>query len=111
MVRLPALFCTSWPLVLPMNFAFDGNAVYFRTAAGSKLAAAARSQRVTFQIDHVYEVWEEGWSLLAFGHLRVVDDPAELARVRHLPLRPLAGGDKPHYLRLEILDLSGRRIN
>ena len=99
-----------WPLVLPMNFAVDGDVVYFRTAAGSKLAAAIRGERVTFQIDHVDEVWEEGWSLLAFGQLRVVDDPLELARVRRLPLRPWAGGDKPHYLRLEILELSGRRI-
>jgi len=55
-------------------------------------------------------VWEEGWSLLAFGHLREVEDPAELARVRQLPLRPWASGDKPYYLRLEITSLSGRRI-
>lgn len=105
-----AFVADEWPLVLPVNYAVDGGAVYFRTAAGSKLAAAVRHDRVTFEIDHVDEVWEEGWSLLAFGHLRVVDDPAELARVRHLPLRPWAAGDKPHHLRLEILSLSGRRL-
>jgi nitroimidazol reductase NimA-like FMN-containing flavoprotein (pyridoxamine 5'-phosphate oxidase superfamily) len=105
-----AFVAGDWPLVLPMNFALDGDAIYFRTAPGSKLDAALRCERVTFQLDHVDEVWEEGWSLLAFGHLRMVDDPDELARVRQLPLRPWAGGDKPHYLRLEILSLSGRRI-
>jgi nitroimidazol reductase NimA-like FMN-containing flavoprotein (pyridoxamine 5'-phosphate oxidase superfamily) len=99
-----------WPLVLPMNYALDGDVVYFRTAAGRKLFAASRYARVTFQVDHVDEVWEDGWSLLAFGWLRVVDDRAELARVRHLPLRPWAGGDKPHFLALDIDSLSGRRI-
>ena len=105
-----AFLAGEWPLVLPMNFALDGDAVYFRSAAGSKLDAALRSDRVTFQVDHVDEVWEEGWSLLAFGHLHVVEDPDELARVRALPLRPWASGDRPHYLRLQILSLSGRRI-
>lgn len=105
-----AFVADEWPLVLPVNFALDGDVVYFRSAPGSKVAAAARGDRVAFQVDHVDEVWEEGWSLLAFGRLRVVDDPAELARVRRLPLRPWASGDKPYYLRLEILSLSGRRI-
>jgi hypothetical protein len=40
----------------------------------------------------------------------MVEDPGELARVRHLPLRPWAGGDKPHFLALDIDSLSGRRI-
>jgi nitroimidazol reductase NimA-like FMN-containing flavoprotein (pyridoxamine 5'-phosphate oxidase superfamily) len=105
-----AFVAGEWPLVLPVNFVLEGDVLYFRSAAGSKLAAAARGDRVAFEIDHVDEVWEEGWSLLAFGHLREVEDPAELARVRQLPLRPWASGDKPYYLRLEILSLSGRRI-
>jgi nitroimidazol reductase NimA-like FMN-containing flavoprotein (pyridoxamine 5'-phosphate oxidase superfamily) len=105
-----AFIAGDWPLVLPMNFAVDGNVVYFRSAAGSKLDAAVRCDRVAFQVDHVDEVWEEGWSLLACGHLRVVDDPDELAQVRRLPLRPWAGGDRPYFLRLQIVSLSGRRI-
>ena len=105
-----AFVAGEWPLVLPMNYALDGDIVYFRTSAGRKLFAASRCARVTFQVDHVDEAWEDGWSLLAFGWLRVVDDPAELARVRHLPLRPWAGGDKPHFLALDIDSLSGRRI-
>jgi nitroimidazol reductase NimA-like FMN-containing flavoprotein (pyridoxamine 5'-phosphate oxidase superfamily) len=105
-----AFVAGEWPLVLPMNFALDGDVVYFQSAAGSKLDAAVRCDRVAFQVDHVDEVWEEGWSLLAFGHLRVVEDPDELTRVRRLPLRPWASGDKPYFLRLEIMSLSGRRI-
>jgi uncharacterized protein len=105
-----AFVAGGWPIVLPMNFALDGDVLYFRTAADRKFAAAVHSRHVTFQVDHVDAVWEEGWSLLVFGDLRIVDDPAELQRVRQLPLRPWAGGDKPHYLRLEILSMTGRRI-
>ncbi len=105
-----AFLADEWPLVLPMNYALDGEIVYFRTAVGRKLLAAARSARVTFEVDHVDEVWEDGWSVLAFGRLRIVDDPDELARARHLPLRPWAGGDKPHVLALDVDALSGRRI-
>lgn len=105
-----AFVADGWPLVLPVNYALHADTVYFRSAAGSKFDAALRSDRVAFQVDHVDEVWEEGWSILALGHLRVVEDPGELTHVRHLPLRPWASGDKPHYLSLKIQSLSGKRI-
>lgn len=98
------------PIVLPMNFVVHGDAIYFRSAPGSKLTAAANAQPVAFELDHIDEVWEEGWSVLASGRLNVVTDPEELARARQLPLRPWAAGDRPHYLRLDIDSLSGRRI-
>ncbi len=98
------------PVVLPMNFVAHGDAIYFRTARGSKLTAALRVQLVAFELDHVNEVWEDGWSLLAFGRLRVVTDPDELEQVQRLPLQPWARGDKPYFLRLDIESLSGRRI-
>ena len=99
-----------WPVVFPMNFVADGDVIYFRTAPGSKLLAALRMQQVTFQLDHVDEVWEEGWSILAFGRLRLLTDADEIADVHQRPLRPWARGDRPHYLRLDIASLTGRRL-
>jgi nitroimidazol reductase NimA-like FMN-containing flavoprotein (pyridoxamine 5'-phosphate oxidase superfamily) len=52
-----------WPLVLPMNYVADRGVIYFRTAPGSKLMAALKMQQVAFEVDHVDEVWKEGWSL------------------------------------------------
>lgn len=99
------------PLVLPMNYVAVGDALYFRTAPGSKLVAAANHERVTFEIDEVDEVWREGWSVLAFGTLSRVTDTDELADLRRRPLRPWAGADeRPHFLRLDISALSGRRL-
>lgn len=101
---------TGWPLVFPMNYIADHNLVYFRTAPGSKLLAALDMRQVTFEIDHVDEVWEEGWSVLAFGRLRMLTDDDELDVVRQAPLRPWARGDRPHYLRMDVESLSGRRL-
>lgn len=100
-----------WPVVLPMNFAMHGDTIYFRSAGGSKMGVAEHDDRVSFELDHVDEVWEDGWSLLAFGRLHQVTDPEELAVVRQLPLRPWASGDKPYYLRMDVERLSGRRIS
>jgi hypothetical protein len=41
----------------------------------------------------------------------VVNDPAELTRLRRLPLRPWAPGAKTHYVRILPAVLTGRRIS
>lgn len=99
------------PQVMPMNYALRSDAVYFRSAYGGKLAAAAKGTWAAFEVDDVNEVWEDGWSVLAIGRLHIVTDASELRMVAGLPLRPWAGGDKPHHLRLDIESLSGRRIS
>lgn len=98
------------PHVFPMNYVAVDRLVYFRSAPGSKMMAALRVDQVAFEIDDVDEVWEEGWSVLAVGRLREVNDEDELVELRRLPLRPWAGGDRSHYLRLDIAEISGRRI-
>lgn len=98
------------PLVFPMNYVAVGRLIYFRTAPGSKLMAALRAEQVAFEIDDVDDVWEEGWSVLAIGRMREVIDDEELGELRQLPLRPWAGGDRSHYLRLDIAEVSGRKI-
>lgn len=96
--------------VFPMNFIAVDDRIYFLTAPGSKLRAATRGQEVTFELDDVDEVWREGWSVLAYGRLHEVTDEAELADVRQRPLRPWAGGERTHVLRLDIRTMTGRRI-
>jgi hypothetical protein len=99
-----------FPLVFPMNFYAENRVVYFRTAPGSKLLAALRVQQVSFEIDFVDEVWQEGWSVLASGRLRMVTDPEEIDEISRVPLRAWASGKRPHYLRMDIASITGRRI-
>ena len=55
------------PVVLPVNFVFSEGSVIFRTNSGAKLAAAANSERVAFEVDEIDSTWEEGWSVLIQG--------------------------------------------
>lgn len=98
------------PLVLPVNYALDGEAIIFRSGEGSKLAAARRTS-ACFEIDGHDSARHEGWSVVARGRLEEVtpyEGPA-LERLAALP-HPWAEGDRGHVLRLVIDTLQGRRV-
>jgi uncharacterized protein len=99
------------PVVFPVNFALDRHMVVFRTGEGTKLDAAARGSRVAFEVDGTNEAARTGWSVLIRGEAIEVTDPAELARLRKLPLRPWAPGAKSRYMRILPAKLTGRRIS
>lgn len=99
------------PLVFPVNYVFDRGTVVFRSDADSKWRAAAERQVVSFQIDHVDEIRQVGWSVLVRGRLTEVVDPTELARLDAIDLHPFVGGEgKHHHLRVVPRVITGRRI-
>lgn len=98
------------PLIMPVNYRLDGDAVIIRTAPGSLLAERAAGHRVAFEVDDVDAAWREGWSVLVQGVAQPVTDIVELARLRRVPLRPWAPGDRPLYLRIEPTAITGRQI-
>ena len=98
------------PAVFPVNFVLDRHMVVFRTDEGTKLDAACRGSRVAFEIDGTDAAARTGWSVLIRGEAIEVADPAELARLRRLPLDPWAPGAKAHYVRILPAKLTGRRI-
>jgi nitroimidazol reductase NimA-like FMN-containing flavoprotein (pyridoxamine 5'-phosphate oxidase superfamily) len=99
------------PIVIPVNFVRDRHMVLFRTDAGTKLDAACRGSRVAFEVDGTDAAAHTGWSVLVRGEAVEVTDPAELARLRKLPLDPWAPGAKTHYVRILPAVLTGRRIS
>jgi hypothetical protein len=84
--------------------------VVFRADEGTKLNAACRGSRVAFEIDGADTTARTGWSVLVRGEAIEVTGPAELARLRKLPLDPWAPGAKAHYVRILPAALTGRRI-
>jgi len=89
------------PLVFPLNFAVDGDAVVFRTQVGTKLSAITRSL-VTFEVDHLDDSGQ-GWAVTFEGLAQEVldSDPASLlARIDALALDTWPGGDRPHVVRI-----------
>ena len=98
------------PLALPVNYVVDQHSVLFRTDEGTKLEVASRGARVAFEVDGAEEATRTGWSVLVRGEAVEVTDPAELARVRQLPLSPWAPGARTRYVRILPTVLTGRRI-
>jgi uncharacterized protein len=99
------------PVVFPVNFVFDRHMVVLRTDEGTKLDAAIKGSRVAFEIDGADPATRAGWSVVIRGEAVEVTDPAALARLRTLPLRPWAPGAKAHYVRILPAALTGRRIS
>jgi uncharacterized protein len=97
------------PLIFPVNFTLDGEAIVFRTDGGTKLHAA-RDSHVAFECDGVDSVYHTGWSVLATGIAEEVVNDAEIARLGRLPLGPWCPGPKATWVRIRPTMLTGRRI-
>ena len=99
------------PMVFPVNYALDGEAIVFRTAPGTKLSVGPRGH-VSFEIDDMDRSTHTGWSVVVTGQLEEVTpyDAETFDRVHRLPVEPWSGGDKPHWMRLVPTRVSGRRI-
>lgn len=97
------------PLILPVNYAFDGEQVVFRTGEGSKLNASHGGQ-ACFEIDGFDREQRCGWSVLVRGRLEEVTarDSEALERLRDLADPWL--GDRPSLVRLVPWVMSGRRV-
>jgi nitroimidazol reductase NimA-like FMN-containing flavoprotein (pyridoxamine 5'-phosphate oxidase superfamily) len=98
------------PIVFPVNFVLDRHMVLLRTDEGTKLDAAIKGSRVAFEIDGIDAATHTGWSVVVRGEAVEVTDPAELARLRKVPLHPWAPGAKDHYVRILPAAVTGRRI-
>jgi uncharacterized protein len=100
------------PLIFPVNYALDGDAVVFRTASGTKLWASAGAP-VAFEVDDIDREAREGWSVILHGVAQEVTafDGADLqARVWGLPVEPWAPGDKAVFVRIAPRLITGRRV-
>ena len=96
------------PLVFPLNYAVDGDAIVFRTEAGTKLSAITRSL-ATFEVDHI-DASGQGWSVSFEGLAQeILDaDPASLwARIEALRLDAWPGGDRTRIVRMTSYALRG----
>ena len=103
--RLAVAFPGTSPLVVPVNFVLDGEAVVFRSGPGTKLRAL-RGTPVSFEVDDIDAVRHTGWSVLVRGW------GYETTRweIDHLDLTPWLPTDRDHWVRIVPESISGRRI-
>ena len=100
------------PLVFPVNYVLDGDAVVIRTGTGTKLYGATRSL-VSFEVDDLDRGRRAGWSVVITGvaqEITDVDRPDLVDRLRRVAIEPWAPGDKPALVRLAAATVTGRRI-
>lgn len=94
------------PLVLPVNYTVDGDAIVFRTDDGTKLRALGVG-RASFQIDHFDPHLATGWSVLVRGDVY----HATSWEIAALDLEPWVPGAKSTWIRLRAREVTGRRID
>lgn len=105
-----ALTSQALPLVLPVNYRFDGRSIVIRTNPGTKLDAATRHTVVAFEVDDIDPVYHCGWSVVVQGLARSVDDAGEIERLRRLPLATWTPAGTDRYVLISTDIVSGRRI-
>lgn len=95
------------PDIVPVNYAFDGQAILVRSAHGPKLQAAERQDVVAFEVDGIDEATRTGWSVVVIGAARRLapGDPS-----RHADPIPWANGPRPHIISIEPRRIDGRRL-
>jgi nitroimidazol reductase NimA-like FMN-containing flavoprotein (pyridoxamine 5'-phosphate oxidase superfamily) len=97
-------------VVVPVNFVAVEDGVVFRTAEGTKLAAAQKGRRLSFEADDVEPALHIGWSVLITGTAEVVTDSDEVRRLQLLPLAPWDPEPKPYFVRIRASEMTGRRL-
>ncbi|HEX2382256.1 MAG TPA: pyridoxamine 5'-phosphate oxidase family protein [Acidimicrobiales bacterium] len=107
-----AVMVDDHPEIFPVNYAVDERGdIFFRTDSGTKLNAAATAPTLAFEIDGFDEDRELGWSVLAVGPARWLVRPQDIAKVRSLPFKPWAAGEKANVVRLSPTKTTGRQIS
>jgi nitroimidazol reductase NimA-like FMN-containing flavoprotein (pyridoxamine 5'-phosphate oxidase superfamily) len=99
------------PDIFPVNFVVDHGSVVFRTAEGTKLAAAALGRAVAFEVDGFDADGGEAWSVVVKGAATELERMFEVFEATELPLFPWHTSPKPRFVRIEPESVTGRRFH
>ena len=104
--------CTAnGPRIFPVNYSVVSEAIVFRTTPYGVVAAHDWTSPIAFEIDFFDHADHKGWSVLAVGRGKRLDDPDDIALVqRTWDPRPWASGSSPLYIQLRWDELTGRRL-
>ena len=99
------------PLILPMQYALDGDRVVLRTNPGAKFHSAPLTQ-VSFEVDHADRDREEGWSVVVQGMAEDISDTIDVLseHLRTLAVHTWAPDPKSCWLTIVPYSITGRRI-
>jgi uncharacterized protein len=98
------------PMIMPVNYLADSDALVFCTGQGTKLSAVREGASVAFEVDDSRPLDHSGWSVVIEGTASEVTDPEELEWLRRGPLKSWAVRSSAHWIRVTYERVSGRRI-
>ena len=101
------------PEIMPVAYRLVGEKVVFVAGIGPEsLAGVAHGKVIAFEVDHIDPVTRSGWSVLAVGRARHLDDAdLDAAASEALHLQPAVVPHAVHPIQLQTDRLSGRRRN
>ena len=99
------------PDIFPVNHIVDHGTIVFRTAEGTKLAAATLGVAVAFEVDGYDAPAGDAWSVVIKGTALEIQQAGELFDALYLPLFPWHAAPKHRFVRIEPTELSGRRFH
>jgi hypothetical protein len=99
------------PDIFPVNYVVDHGSVVFRTAEGTKLAAATLGPSVAFEVDGYEPSEGEAWSVVLKGRAVEIEQVHDLLTATDLPLFPWHAAPKPRFVRIDPLSVTGRRFH
>ena len=73
-----AVSITDHPDIFPINYVVDRGCIVFRTAEGTKLAAAVLGRGVAFEVDGYDQPTGEAWSVVVKGHAVEIEQMHDL---------------------------------
>ncbi len=103
-----AVWVEDHPDIFPLNFAVDHGTVVFRSAAGTKVAAALSDSPVALEADGYDAASATAWSVVLRGHAEEIRRVEDLMDTMDLPLFPWQAGDKGRFIRIVPTSTSGR---
>jgi nitroimidazol reductase NimA-like FMN-containing flavoprotein (pyridoxamine 5'-phosphate oxidase superfamily) len=97
------------PVVLPVDYAMDGESIVIDTGRGTTLDFGTTGSVVAFEVDNLHEHGHCGWTVMVTGIAQEVDGP-ELERLSRL-LSDEQGEDDERIIRISSELISGRRTH
>jgi nitroimidazol reductase NimA-like FMN-containing flavoprotein (pyridoxamine 5'-phosphate oxidase superfamily) len=98
------------PAIFPVFLAVIDEVVVFRTAPGTKLAAAADGAIVAIEIDDVDEATGAGWSVLVRGVARELEDGPRLEAAQARLGTTWLDGAREHLVAVSTDLVTGREL-
>jgi uncharacterized protein len=99
------------PDIFPVNYVVHEGGLYFRSGAGTKLAAAVLMGHVALEIDGFEPHGRTAWSVVVKGRAVQVEKMEEVFDAEDLPLYPWVATPKPNIVRIDPSSVTGRRFH